>query len=103
MGLSMKSLKRASREEQLMRVLIVVELLSLLHDGLVDGEEQYDVFGTIYSITHGVLGHCNACGDKWTTLLEKLEVELQPHGDSKRILSKCKSIGPKFIPLYLRG
>lgn len=108
MGLLMKQLKKSAREEQVLRALIVVELMTLLNDTpMVTDEEEADLLGDIYTITHGILGHCSHCGDRWMKLVEKYEkfFKENKHGDSERMIKKCTPIVSfkPFIPLYLRG
>jgi len=101
MAFFMKRLRKSNRQDQLMRALIVIEMLSLLNE-IVSEEEKADVLGSIYSIAHGVLGHCKACGNKWTRLVENLEADFlaKNHCNPKRVLAKSSK---KTIPLYLRG
>ena len=104
---SLKPLKFCTREEQILRSLIIIESISLVYDGIkLDNND--DVLGNIYAICHGVLGHCHPCkrNTHWMKIVEKYEKQFKEDNvvNSERVIKKCEKVCPKnLIPLYLRG
>lgn len=79
----MTPIRDADRLEKLERALLAIEGLTYLHPDLED-----KLNGQIYTIAHSVLGFCESCSDRLSTL-EEAEVALKELNiiDIERVLA----------------